>query len=158
MNNEQFLKEEFPAILEKLAADDQPVWGKMSAQQMVEHLSGVILISNGRFEAPAMYEEEKLKRNYSFIIEAKNRLKRNTKAPILPAEPMPLRFASLAEAKEKLLQTVNSFFSYYNANPEAKQMHPAFGMLNFEEWTYFHTIHSQYHLEQFSLYEGGASV
>ncbi len=157
MNN-QFLKEEFPAILDILKANDQPIWGQMSAQHMVEHLSGVILISNGRFEAPAMYEEEKLKRNYSYIIEGKNRLKRNTKAPILPAEPLPLRFASLAEAKEKLLQTLDSFFAYYNANPEAKQMHPAFGMLNFEEWTYFHTIHAQYHLDQFSLYEGGASV
>jgi hypothetical protein len=41
-------------------------------------------------------------------------------------------------------------------NPESEQMHPAFGMLNFEDWVYFHSIHAQYHLDQFGLYEGGA--
>jgi hydroxymethylglutaryl-CoA reductase len=123
---------------------------------MLEHLSGVILISNGRFEAPPMYDDEKLQRNYGYIIQAQNRLKRNTKAPILPEKPLPLRFGSMAEAKEKLLQTLNAFFSYYEQHPDAKHMHPAFGLLNFEEWAYFHAIHAQYHLDQFGLFEGGA--
>lgn len=156
MNSQEFLQEAFPLLLEKLQADAKAVWGQMSAQHAVEHLSGVILISNGRFEAPAMYDEEKLQRNYNHVIAGKNRLKRNTKAPILPAEPLPLRFASLAEAKEKLLQNLDKFFSYYAENPEKKHVHPAFGLLGFEEWAYFHEIHCQYHLDQFGLYEGGA--
>jgi len=156
MNHTHFLNKELPVILESLHSTAEPKWGRMSAQHMVEHLSGVIMISNGRFEAPAMYEEEKLAKNYNFIIKEQNRLKRNTKAPILPEEPLPLRFTSLDEAKEKLLKTLDSFFTYYESNPEAKQMHPAFGMLNFEEWTYFHSIHTQYHLDQFGLFEGGA--
>ncbi len=103
-----------------------------------------------------MYDEEKLSKNYNYIILGQNRLKRNTKAPILPEEPLPLRFGSLAEAKEKLLKTIDSFFKFYAENQESKQMHPAFGLLNFEDWVYFHCIHTQYHLDQFGLYEGGA--
>ena len=158
MNSIQFLKEEFPLRLQQLSEDSKAVWGVMSPQHTVEHLSGVILISDGRFPVEAMYEPEKLERNYTFIIKGKNRLRRNTKAPVLPPEPLPLRFASLTEAKDKLLATLDKFFAYYEANPEAKHMHPAFGMLNFEDWAYFHAIHCQYHLAQFGLYEGGATV
>jgi hypothetical protein len=156
VDNIDFLKVELPALLKKLGASDEPKWGLMSAQHMVEHLSGVIMISNGRFEAPAMYDIEKLEKNYNYIIKEKNRLKRNTKAPILPEKPLPLRFASLDEAKEKLQKSIDSFFVFYEMNPESEQMHPAFGMLNFEDWVYFHSIHAQYHLDQFGLYEGGA--
>jgi hypothetical protein len=156
MNHTHFLKKELPVLLEGLQSTAEPKWGIMSAQHMVEHLSGVILISNGRFDAPAMYDEERLAKNHDFIIKEQNRIKRNTKAPILPEEPLPLRFGSLAEAKEKLLKTLDTFFAHFEANPDAKFMHPAFGLLNFEEWTYFHGIHTQYHLDQFGLYEGGA--
>jgi hydroxymethylglutaryl-CoA reductase len=156
MNYIDFLRKELPVLLEGLHATAEPKWGMMSAQHMIEHLSGVILISNGRFEAPAMYDEEKLSKNYNYIILGQNRLKRNTKAPILPEEPLPLRFGSLAEAKEKLLKTIDSFFKFYAENQESKQMHPAFGLLNFEDWVYFHCIHIQYHLDQFGLCEGGA--
>ena len=156
MDSINFLKTELPVLLDKLSSTAEPKWGLMSAQHMVEHLSGVIMISNGRFEAPAMYDDEKLSKNYNYIIKDKNRLKRNTKAPILPENPLPLRFASLPEAKEKLLKSLDTFFAFYASNPESKQMHPAFGLLNFEDWAYFHCIHSQYHLDQFGLYEGGA--
>ncbi len=156
MDCTKFLKSELPLLLSELQSTAAPKWGLMSAQHMIEHLSGVIMISNGRFEAPAMYEEERLSKNYSYIIKEQNRIKRNTKAPILPENPLPLRFATLAEAKEKLLKSIDSFFAFYEANPDTKQMHPAFGLLNFEEWTYFHCIHTQYHLDQFGLFEGGA--
>jgi hypothetical protein len=156
MNHTNFLQKELPQLLEGLHATAEPKWGRMSAQHMIEHLSGIILISNGRFEAPAMYEEEKLAKNYDYIIKEQNRIKRNTKAPILPEEPLPLRFGSLDEAKEKLLKNLDSFFAHFVANPDVKYMHPAFGLLNFEEWTYFHGIHTQYHLDQFGLFEGGA--
>jgi hypothetical protein len=156
MDFNNFLKTALPELLDQLSATAEPKWGLMSAQHMIEHLSGVIMISNGRFEAPAMYEEERLSKNYNFIIKDRNRLKRNTKAPILPENPLPLRFASLSEAKEKLLKSLDLFFEFYAQNPELKQMHPAFGPLNFEDWSYFHCIHIQYHLDQFGLYEGGA--
>ena len=154
----QFLKEEFPLLLQQIQPDMQPVWGIMSPQHMVEHLSGTIIISDGRFPMEAMYDAEKLNKNYQFILGGQRRLKRNTKAPVLPPEPLPLRFADLEEAKTKLLSSLDKFFAHYEANPDDKQMHPAFGMLNFEDWAYFHAIHCQYHLDQFGLFEGGAAI
>ncbi len=158
MNPSKFLQEDFPALLNELKSEDKAVWGIMGPQHMVEHLSGIVMISNGRFEAPPMYEQDKLERNYNYIIKNQNRIKRNTKAPILPDNPLPLRFESLAAAKEKLLKSLDTFFEYHDKNKGLKIMHPAFGKLNFEEWAFFHAIHCQYHLDQFGLYEGGAAV
>ena len=157
MDDLLFLNKELPQLLTKLEADTKPVWGVMSAQHMVEHLSGVVLISNGRFDAPAMYEEERLIKNRNYIIDNRNRLKKNNKATILPEEPLPLRFASLAEAITKLDSALKIFHQFYSEHPGASRMHPAFGPLNYEQWTYFHFIHAQYHLCQFGLYEGGAA-
>lgn len=152
----EFLKTELWLLLAELKADTPAKWGKMGAQHMVEHLGSTSIISYGRFNAPAMYDEEKLKRNYAYIIQGRRRLKQSTNAPILPAEPLPLRFDSLEKAIEKLKGLVHDFLAHFEAHPNAKYMHPAFGMLNFEEWAYFHAMHAQYHLDQFGLYEGGA--
>jgi oxepin-CoA hydrolase/3-oxo-5,6-dehydrosuberyl-CoA semialdehyde dehydrogenase len=153
-----FLKDEFPKLLDQIHPDLEAQWGVMGPQHMVEHLSMVMMISNGRAQASPFYEEEKLQKNYIRIIENKNLLKRNTKAPILPTEAPPLHFKSMEEAKGKLLKNMALFFDHFDENPEIKYMHPAFGMLNFEEWAYFHAIHSKYHLEQFGLYEGGTML
>ncbi len=157
MSDLEFLNVELPQLLKKLETDSKPVCGVMSAQHMVEHLSGVVLISNGRFDAPGMYDEAKLNKNKVHIIDNRNRLKKNTKAPALPDEPIPLRFTSLQEAIIKLDASLKKFQQYFTENPSASRMHPAFGPLNYEEWTYFHVIHSQYHLCQFGLFEGGAA-
>lgn len=152
----KFLKEELWTKLNELDAKASAKWGKMGPQQMVEHLGSTTIISYGRFDAPTIYEEEKLKQNYSYIIEGRRRLKQSTTAPILPEEPLPLRFESLELAIEKLKKLIEDFLAHFDQNPKAKYMHPAFGMLNFEEWAYFHAMHAQYHLDQFGLYEGGA--
>lgn len=157
MNDLEFLNYEFPRLIKKLSADTKPEWGVMSAQHMVEHLGGVVLISNGRFDAPAMYEEDRLNKNRAYIIDNRNKLKKNTKSPALPEEPLPLRFTSLEEAISKLDTALKTFHQYYAEKPGITRMHPAFGPLNYEQWVYFHAIHAQYHLSQFGLYEGGAA-
>jgi hydroxymethylglutaryl-CoA reductase len=152
----KFLKEELWPKLAELKPDTPAKWGKMGPQHMVEHLGSTTIISYGRFDAPAMYEEEKLKRNYEYIIQGRRRLKQSTNAPVLPEEPLPLRFDSLETAIDKLKKLMDDFLAHFEEHPEAKYMHPAFGLLNFEEWAYFHAMHAQYHLDQFALYEGGA--
>jgi len=73
----------------------------------------------------------------------------NTKAPILPEEPLPLRHSTIDEAITDLENQVKNFFTYFNDDPEKKTLHPAFGELNFEEWVQLHHKHVKHHLKQF---------
>jgi hypothetical protein len=73
----------------------------------------------------------------------------NTKAPVLPEEPLPLRYTTMDEAIMDLEKQVNDFFNYFADDPEKKTLHPAFGELNFEEWVQLHHKHVKHHLKQF---------
>jgi len=125
----------------------------MTPQHLVEHLGGIMVISTGRFEVKAMYEEERLKQNYTYIIQGRKGLTPNGIKNATAATLKPLRFKDLTEAKVKLKTGLEAFMAYYEAHPEVSNLHPAFGQLNFEEWAYFHAMHSQYHLYQFGQYD-----
>ena len=47
------------SVLNKLQDDTPAVWGKMSAQNMIEHISSIVLFSNGRKSIPLLFPEEK---------------------------------------------------------------------------------------------------
>jgi hypothetical protein len=47
-----FLKHELIPLLHTLKADQKPKWGKMDAQQMVEHMRDVFKAANGKIVLP----------------------------------------------------------------------------------------------------------
>lgn len=150
VNQEQFLKETEFELLAKLQPDQKPAWGIMTPQHMVEHLSSLFLFTIEKIPAKTFYSEEKLKRNYHYLITEKRPMARNIQHKAMPSMP-PLRFASMEEAMAKLKELVNAFYAYFAANPDKKTMHPACGLLNFEEWEYMHYTHARHHLIQFNL-------
>jgi hypothetical protein len=152
MNYTLFLKTEFPVLLGKLTEAHQPQWGLMNAQQMVEHLGLVFLISNGKskYIAENMNLERMAKARIS-IFEEKQPFPKNIRLKSLPETPSPVRFADLETAKSKLLEEVARFEAYFQENPTSKPLHPAFGELSSDEWCEFHARHILHHFEQFSL-------
>lgn len=147
---EHFLQNEVPALLDDLQADTAPIWGVMTAQHMVEHLSALLYISLGKKEFPLMIPQENLEKSRAWLMSDKE-FRPGTVAPGLPQTPGKLRFATLAEAKTKLLETIQAFSDHYQANPTAEVMHPVFGMINKTQWEQFHFKHIQHHLMQFGL-------
>ncbi len=147
-----FLQNEFIPLLKKLKAADLGTWGKMNAQQMVEHVSGFFKVSTEKIKFPLVTPVEHLPKYKEFLLSDKE-FKENTKAPggILPEEPNPVYYASLQEAIDKLQKEVNHFVEYFENKPELKTMHPAFGELNFEEWVLLHYKHVVHHSKQFGL-------
>jgi oxepin-CoA hydrolase/3-oxo-5,6-dehydrosuberyl-CoA semialdehyde dehydrogenase len=122
----------------------------MNAQQMIEHVSAFFRTSSNRLHFPLTTPVELLPKYRQFLMSEKE-FRENTKSPILPEEPLPLRYSTIGEAITDLEDQVKNFFDYFSDDPEKKTLHPAFGELNFEEWVQLHYKHVKHHLKQFGI-------
>ncbi len=147
-----FLKDEMFALLNNFSELHNNKWGKMNAQQMIEHLRDFFMVSTGELYFELAVPEEYLPKYREFLMSDKE-FRENTKAPpsVLGEEPLPQRFSSLEEAKLALQKAVNCFFEYFQKNQDAKTLHPAFGKLNFDDWVLLHYKHVRHHFRQFGL-------
>ena len=148
----RFLREEMFLLLEKLTAEKKQVWGKMNAQQMLEHLADFFNVSTGKIIFDLVTPVEHLPKYREFLYSDKE-FRENTKAPaaVLGEEPLPQRKPNLESAKEDLKKSVEEFVNFFQADREKKTLHPVFGPLNFEEWVLLHYKHVRHHLRQFAL-------
>ena len=139
-------------LLQKINTESKRNWGKMNAQQMLEHLSDFFDVSSAKIIFPLVTPEEHLPKYKEFLLSDKE-FRENTKAPasVLGEEPLPLRKATLQAANESLEISVEDFVIYFKVNCQKKTMHPVFGLLNFEEWVSLHYKHVRHHLRQFGI-------
>jgi oxepin-CoA hydrolase/3-oxo-5,6-dehydrosuberyl-CoA semialdehyde dehydrogenase len=145
-----FIKTTFPEWISDLSGDTAPLWGKMNVQQMVEHVTGFFKVSTDQIHFPLVTPEEHLPKYKEFLLSDKQ-FRENTKAPVLPEEPLPVREADLNAAKTGLKKAIENFFTFYELHPDKKIPHPVFGPLNFEEWILLHYKHVTHHARQFGL-------
>ncbi len=148
----QFITIESIEKLNALTESIKPNWGVMSAQEMIEHLEYVFAISIEKNATKLYTPTEQLPAYKAFLLSDKE-FRVNTKAPIemVGETPEPLRYTSLDEAKEKLTNTVKDFTAFFENNEATKTLHPAFGMLDYNEWVLMHYKHVLHHLNQFGL-------
>ncbi len=125
----KFLEDQFISLIQKIDPSASPRWGKMNAQQMVEHVSAFFRVSAGKLKFPLATPQELLPKYRAFLLSEKE-FRENTKAPVLPEEPLPLRHATMDEAIIDLEKQVNNFCKYFEDDLEKKTLHPAFGELN----------------------------
>lgn len=137
-------------LLKSLKAADPGLWGNMNAWQMVEHLSDFFRLSSGAIQMPLVTPGDQLPRFRAFLHSEKP-FRENTKAPVLPEEPLPLRTASLQQALEELEEAIARFFRVFEENPGHTTTHPVFGVLNETDWIQLHHKHVTHHLRQFGL-------
>jgi hypothetical protein len=135
-----------------LKEEAKPRWGIMNAQEMTEHLADFFDVSTEKVKTKLYTPEEHLPRYKEFLMSEKP-FKENTKAPaeLLGDTPLPVRLSSLKEAKENLQKSIDDFIAYFKADDNKRTLHPAFGMLNYDEWVRLHYKHVVHHLNQFGL-------
>jgi len=143
-----FLEREFIPTVQQINSSVEPRWGKMTVQQMVEHVSMIFKVSTNKIAFPATTAAEHLPKYREFLLSEKE-FRENTKAPFLPSEPLATQCSTMQEALTDLEAEVNHFFSYFKDDPERKTLHPVFGQLNFAEWVQFHHKHVKHHMKQF---------
>lgn len=145
-----FLSTGLLPLLKTLTPDTAPKWGKMNAQQMVEHLAGFFRVSTNKLHFPLVTPEEHLPKFIEFLRSDKA-FRENTKAPVLPDDPLPVQLDSLADAVNELEGEINDFLLHFKDSPGLTTQHPVFGDLDFADWVLLHYKHAVHHTKQFGL-------
>ena len=140
----------FPTMLSVLEPKAKGGWGKMNAQQMVEHMSYSFRLGSGRHPEKSAHSPEITQKSYSFMMTEKP-FRENTPNQLLPDEPPVVKHANMANALAELQSEVDHFFKVYSENPGLRVINPFFGNLNFEEQVQLLHKHSAHHARQFGL-------
>jgi oxepin-CoA hydrolase/3-oxo-5,6-dehydrosuberyl-CoA semialdehyde dehydrogenase len=128
----------------------KPAWGKMTAQQMVEHLEWAFALSNGQGFCDCPVPETERERRKAFLY-SNRPTPREFMNPLLTTGLPPLRHAGLDEARTALAGEVARFLAQSAATPGLIRAHPVFGSMPLGEWTRSHYKHAYHHLLQFGL-------
>lgn len=139
--------------LAPLRKDARPHWGRMTAQQMVEHLAWAFELSTGHTQVGCPIPEAQRERLKAFLYNDRP-TPREFANPVLTAGLPPLRHTDLAEAKASLRVEGDRFVQEGIANQAMVRTHPVFGPIGMEEWERSHFKHAYHHLLQFGLIHG----
>jgi oxepin-CoA hydrolase / 3-oxo-5,6-dehydrosuberyl-CoA semialdehyde dehydrogenase len=145
-----FLTELLSRAIEPLQAAGQPSWGRMSAQQMLEHLEWAFDLSTGNRRIPCALPEAQRARMKVF-------LHNNAPSPhefmnpALVAGLPSLRHSTIDLAKEALDIARRGFVDLASSPDVPLYTHPIFGPLAHGEWARTHFKHAFHHLQQFGL-------
>ena len=151
--NEQklnFITKDYIPLLKNLAADAMGNWGKMNAQQMVEHVAAFFFVSTEKIKFDLVTPVEHLPKYREFLFSDKE-FRENTRAPVLPEDPLPVQFASFEDAVNDLEKEIGDFVTLFSNDANLTTQHPVFGDLNFDDWVLLHHKHVVHHLKQFGL-------
>jgi hypothetical protein len=135
--------------LEKIETTTQPLWGSMSSQRMVEHLSDSLKMAVGQNVYPLAIPEERIARMKEFL-HSEKQMAKNIEVPFAKKDEK-LRCDDLELAIDELAENWVEFEEYFSENGQATNIHPYYGDLNFEEWKRLHAKHFTHHLQQFGL-------
>ncbi|MGZ4097252.1 MAG: DUF1569 domain-containing protein [Bacteroidia bacterium] len=146
-----FDKEQLSSVLSKLKADATPLWGKMSPQHVIEHLTQTVKASVGKVPVKLHMSPEDAEDRKQKLIYGDMQLTPGIKHPMMGDEPPALIHSSFNEAIEALHSELNFFDEYYNKNAGIKNIHPRMGELKRSEWEVFHNKHFAHHFRQYGL-------
>lgn len=146
-----FLQHGLVPALNNLSRETPAQWGKMDAQQMVEHARDAFKNASGKIIIPLITQDpERLQKMREFLVSDKP-FRENTNAPFMPETPRKHKYASMEEAIEKLEPEITDFFKAYEDDPNRQILNPVFGELNFEQQVLLLYKHMQHHLKQFGV-------
>ena len=136
-----FYKQELQSVLLKLEPGAQPLWGKMSPQHVVEHLTKTVKASVGKIPVKLYLEPEAAEVLKQKLIYGDMQLSPGIKSPVMGDEPPALVYPDLSSAMQELYAEMDHFRLYYAQNSEAMHTHPRMGDLKHAEWKVFHSKH-----------------
>ena len=94
-----FLRHQFVDFFSDVKGKEIGKWGKMNSQQMIEHLSAFFKVSTGKIFFPLTTPIEHLPK-YKDFLNSDKEFRENTKALVLPEEPLPLHYPTMQKALE----------------------------------------------------------
>lgn len=146
-------KKKIKKILNGLSTHTKPEWGKITPQQMVEHLENTLKYSVGQPEAEKCYTSEDDLEKYQDSLYKHHKMPKEYLAPFLLEDgSLPeLKYKNLDKAKVAFMEALQEYIIYYKENPLVEHMNYVFGKLDKEMWELMHRKHFTHHFEQFGL-------
>ena len=147
-----FIEADIETILNKLSTLEEtrkPIWGSMSAQRMVEHLTDSVKVASGKIIIDLLIPEEKIEKMQLFLASDKPMAK-NIEVPFATKDTE-LRHSEIDLAIDELTEEWCDFQELFEENENMKTVHPYYGALNYEQWKRLHSKHFTHHFEQFGL-------
>jgi len=135
--------------LDKLSADSKPLWGNMSAQRMIEHLTDTIKIASGKTKLALEIPEDRIEKMQGFLYSDKP-MARNIDVSFAKKE-VPLRNEEIELAIDEFLLEWIDFEEHFAEDANRTELHPYYGNLNYDQWCRLHAKHLTHHFEQFGL-------
>lgn len=135
-------------LLNQLDSGEKPIWGKLTAQGMVEHLTDTLKIASGEEKLKLLIPVEKVESMQRFL-ETDKEMARNIEVPFAPKERT-LRNETISDAIDEFTEQWIAFEEHYE-NPEVTELHPFYGDLNFDQWNKLNSKHLTHHFKQFNL-------
>lgn len=135
--------------LDKLRADSKPLWGEMSAQRMVEHLTDIVKISSGKTKLPLEIPKEKIEKMQLFL-ESDKPMAKNIEVSFAKKETE-LRNEEIELAIDEFLLEWLDFEEHFATDEKRTEQHPFYGDLNYDQWCKLHAKHLTHHFEQFGI-------
>lgn len=142
--------EKLKQILLQLNTESKAVWGRMDAQQMIEHLILVCELSNGTKECEVHTPEKYIEKSQAFLM-SDEPMPKNFIAKFIPEEPAAHRYENIEASINAFISSIVQYHSYWNGKEETTRNHPVFGKLNKHKWDMVHNKHITHHLLQFGL-------
>ena len=147
----QFLQNRFVPLLQEIPTETPPAWGKMTLQQMIEHLADYTRIASGKVvHTEILTPPEQLDKARAFL-ESEKPFRENTPNPLMPETPAPVRNPSKDQAVKELKKEIDDFFAAFQKNKLQTTRNPFFGELNFEQNVQLLHKHALHHLRQFGV-------
>lgn len=135
--------------LQRITVEHQPLWGQMSAQRMIEHLSDTIILSKGNHSMTLAIPEDKVERAQQFLF-SDYPMPKDFKVTFATPE-IPIRNASIEESVDEFKNAWQSFADFFSSY-KGTTLHPYFGELDHALWLRMHSKHITHHLEQFGIH------
>lgn len=135
--------------LDKLTADSKPIWGEMSAQRMVEHLTDTVKIASGKVKFPMVTPEDKLEKMIGFL-DSDKPMAKNIDV-VFAKKNEELRNEEIELAIDEFLLEWIDFEEHYASGDNVTEIHPYYGPLNYDQWCKLNAKHMTHHFEQFGI-------
>lgn len=135
-------------LLNRLDSEQHPLWGKMTAQEMIEHLTDTLKIASGEIKQKLLIPSEKVESMQRFL-ETDKEMIRNIEVPFAPKERT-LRNENISDAIDEFTEQWIAFEEHYE-NPNVTELHPFYGDLSFDQWKKLNSKHLTHHFKQFGL-------
>ncbi len=140
-------REELRRLLMMLDPDTIPLWGKMTPQQMVEHLVDQVQWTNGKKIPTCDRSAEEAERGKQRMIYTDAQIPKNVFLEDLPKH---YQYPDIETAINQLMIELHEFDHYFK-EPGITCIHGGFGPMDHNEWVIWHNKHFSHHLRQFNL-------